>query len=176
MAKYELYAPFSGVKDGLTLLTLLQDKKKLAEVMGVLEALEGERTKLNEAIEVYGKAKKMDGLLHKAQENAALSEKALSEATANSETVRAEAKHWADELNRKSKTREADVKQREDAVEEGERLLENEKARFTQESKIAEAKIAKDEQTATKRLEEATALRDRYQKILDDMKAGAAAA
>ena len=176
MSNVNLYAPFAGVKDGLTLLTMLQDKKKLAETLGIVKILDDRIAEINQAIEVYGKTSEIDKLLRKAAENNAEAEKTLTEATVNSETVRDEAKHWADALNKKSKTRKADVKQREDAADEDKRLLENEKARFTQESKIAEARIAKDEQAATSRLEEATALRARYQKILDDMKAGAAAA
>ena len=176
MAKHELYAPFAGVKDGLTLLTLLMDKKKLVEMLGVLKGLEGTRNQVNEAIETYGKAKKMAELLRQAEAKNMEADKTLRDATANSETVRAEAKYWAAELVKKSKTREADVKQREDAVEEGERRRCLAEAQFVQERKIAEAKIATDEQAATKRLEEANALQSRYQKILDDMKAQAAAA
>ncbi len=34
MGKISLHAPFNGVKDGLTLCTLLLDEEKLKEVMG----------------------------------------------------------------------------------------------------------------------------------------------
>ena len=66
MTKINLYAPFAGVKDGLTLCTLLRDPKKLEEVMGVIEILDGRIREVNEAIEILGKASRMDALLREA--------------------------------------------------------------------------------------------------------------
>ncbi len=176
MGKISLHAPFAGVKDGLTLLTLLQDKKKLKEVLGVIQALEDERQALNEAIEVYGKASQMDVLLRKAAQKDQEAAAALREANENAGQIQKDAKSWADDLRVK-------LVEREGVVTAGEKKLAEDISRHigienTRQVDLAEreAKVAEREKTTFRLLDEAQKLKKRYETALASMKAGAAAA
>ena len=176
MGKINLHAPFAGVKDALTLLTLLQDKKKLKEILGVVKALEDERQALNEAIEVYGKASKMDVLLRNVQQKDQEAAVALREAKENAGQTQKDAKTWADDLRGKLVEREKVVTVLENTVVKDRSLFNTD--RDTWQAALAEAKaeIAKREQTTARLLDEAKALKNRYETALASMKAGAAAA
>ncbi len=176
MAKYNLYAPFAGVKDGLTLLTLLQDKKKLKEIMGVIVALEDERQGLNEAIEVYGKAKKMDGLLSAAETKDREADAALSAAKESAGQIQKDAKTWANDLRSK-------IVEREEVVTAGEKkLAENEahhKAdvdRWEDKMKKRETEVFKQQRELGGQIAEAKEIKERHTVALASMKAGVAAA
>lgn len=176
MAKYNIYGPFAGVKDGLTLLTLLSDKKKLQEVLGVVKALEDEREALNEAIEVYGKAKKMDGLLSSAETKEALAEAELKKAMVNAEEIRSKARNWADGLGKKTQERATAVTHREDRVSVAESELARERARNDQENTKREATITENERIASGLLAQGNDLKKRYHEALQRMKENAEAA
>lgn len=176
MAKYNIYGPFAGVKDGLTLLTLMDDKKKLKEMKGVLKALEDERQALNEAIEVYGKAKKMDGLLSMAETKNREADVALSAAKESAGQIQKDAKTWADDLRSK-------IVEREEAVTAGERKLAENEARHKVDVELwnkgveqFEIKIAEREKTTVRLNDEALALKKRLDIALKSMKADVAAA
>jgi hypothetical protein len=176
MGKINLYAPFAGVKDGLTLCTLLSDKKRLKEVMGVVEILDGRITEINEAIEILGKASEMDVLLRKAKQKDQEALFALNEAKEAAGQIQRDAKSWADELRAKTV-------EREDAVTIVEKALAEDKSRFNadavswQATKVKrEAELADQKQLTTRKLGEVEQLKERYETALGSMKAGVAAA
>ena len=176
MAKYNIYGPFAGVKDGLTLLTLLQDKKKLKEILAVITALEDERQGLNEAIEVYGKAKKMDGLLSAAETKNREAENRLADAKNAAGTIQIDAKSWAESLRAK-------IVEREEAVTAGEKkLAENEahhKAdvdRWEDKMKKRETAVFEQQRVLGGQIAEAKEIKERHAVALASMKAGVAAA
>ena len=53
MSKLTPYAAFPGVKDALSLLTLLSDKEKLRGIQAVIEELEQARNKYNDIVSDY---------------------------------------------------------------------------------------------------------------------------
>lgn len=176
MAKFNLYGPFAGVKDGLTLLTLLSDKKKLKEILGVLAALEDERQALNEAIEVYGKAKKMDGLLMAAETKDREAASALAAAKENAGKLQKDAKTWADDLRSKLVTREKMLEASAKILADGKNRLKADTDAWQIKMVERETKIARQEKTTAARLDEARKLKKRYETALGSMKAGVAAA
>jgi hypothetical protein len=176
MTKVNLYAPFAGVKDGLTLCTLLRDAKKLEEVMGVIEILDGRIREINEAIEILGKASKMDALLREAKQKDQDALFVLNEANENAGQIQKDVKSWADDLREK-------IVEREDAVAAGEKALAEDKSRFNADAaawQIAKAKceaeLADQTQLAARKLDEAVGLKKRYETALAVTKAGVAAA
>lgn len=176
MGKINIYAPFPGVKDGLTLCTLLMDGKKLKEVMSVIKILDGRITEINEAIEVYGKASQMDVLLHKAEQTHQEALFELNEAKEAAGQIQKDAKSWADDLREK-------IVEREDAATTVEKTLAEDKSRFNadatawQAEKVKrEAELTDQKQLTARKLDEAGKLKIRYETALASMKAGVAAA
>ncbi len=176
MGKINLHAPFAGVKDGLALCTLLSDKKKLREVLGVIEHLESERTKLNAAIEVYGKAGQIDGLLSAAKEKLTEATRRLDAAGAKAQGIELAAQKTADQQHGVLKERELALGEREKKLADGE-------ARLKAASESAEAEMAKREkhaadlQTAAARaIAEGSKLKQRYTSALEKLKADVEAA
>ena len=176
MGKINLLAPFPGVKDAITILTLLEDKKKLKEVLGVIKTLEDERQALNESIEVYGKASKMDVLLRNAGQKDQEAAAALSEAKEGAEKIQKDAKTWADDLCSKLVDREDAVKTGEKSLAEGEAQFKADVVRWDRGMKESNKKVAEREQTTLRLLGEAQKLKERHDIALDSMKAGVAAA
>lgn len=176
MGKISLHAPFNGVKDGLTLCTLLLDEKKLKEVMGVIKALEDERVALNEAIEVYGKASQMDVLLRKAAQKDQEALVALNVAKEDAEQTQTDARSAAEKLRVKIVEREDAVTVREKILDEGENRLKADVEAWQIKVVERETKISGQEKTTAVRLDEARKLKKRYETVLASMKAGVAAA
>lgn len=176
MAKYNIYGPFAGVKDGLTLLTLLQDKKKLKEIMGVIKALEDERQALNEAIEVYGKAKKMDGLLMSAEMKDREAASALAAAKESAGGIQKDAKTWANDLRGKLVTREKMLEASAKILADGENRLKADTDAWKAALAETQVGIAEREKRTLGLLDEAEVLKNRYAAALANMKADAAAA
>ena len=176
MGKISLHAPFNGVKDGLTLCTLLLDEEKLKEVMGVIKALEDERVALNEAIEVYGKASKMDVLLRNARQKDQEAAAALNEAREKAEQIQTDAQSGAEKLCVKIVEREEAVTAREKILDVNENRLKANVDTWQIEVTERETKISGQEKTTAVRLDEARKLKKRYQAALASMKAGVAAA
>ena len=176
MAKYNIYGPFAGVKDVFTLLALMEDKKKRKEFLGVVKALENEREALNEAIEVYGKASKIDGLVSEAATNVALAEATLKKAMVSAEEIREKAKNWADDLGQKAQERATAVTHREDRVSVAESELARERARNDERNTKREDKLSRDEKAAATLMAQGNDLKNRYHDALERMKENAAAA
>ncbi len=171
-----LYAAFPGVKDGLTLLTLLQDKKKLEAVLGVVKDLDDRITEINTAIEVYAKTDKIEILLRDTGLKNRDAAAALNEAVQESTKTKEDAKAWAAAHREK-------VIQLQTAVTERESELSKAKAEFQvkaeageTEFKAREAAIAKNEQKAEGQLAQGTKLKERYEHALDALKTATAAA
>lgn len=176
MSKINIYAPFPGVKDGLTLCTLLTDEKKLKEVMGVIEILDGRITEINEAIEVLGKASKMDSLLREANQKHQDAEFALNEAKEGAGQIQKDAKSWADDLRIR-------LVEREEIVAAGEKKLAEDAAQFNADiearrtkMKEREAEVFEQQRVLGGQIEEAKKLKARHETALASMKAGVAAA
>lgn len=81
MAKINPYGPFSGVREAISLLSLLDDKEKRAEIRKVISEWEDERVKFNETAEEY----KIAGEIHK---ELALAKKQRKETEAWAENIR----------------------------------------------------------------------------------------
>ncbi len=176
MSKVNLYASFPGVKDGLTLCTLLMDKKKLKEVMGIIEILDARIMEINEAIEVYGKASQMDVLLRNAEQKHQEALFELNEAKESAGQIQKDAKSWADDLREK-------IVEREDAVAIVEKTLAEDKSRFNADMearqikmKDREAEVFEQQRVLDGQVEEAKKLKARQAAALASMKAGVAAA
>ena len=176
MGKVNLYAPFAGVKDGLALLALLQDKKRLKEVLGVVKLLDERIKEINEAIEVYGKANQIDGLLNAARQKSEEAERALAAAQDQAAEVQAEAQATVEANREALDGQAAAVAARENRVSAAE-------AAFKRKSEAQEAAMAEREANAaalgaqaTARLAEAEETNARYQAMIDDVKKRAAAA
>ena len=176
MGKVSLHAPFAGVKDGLTLLTLLQDKKKLKEVLGVVKALEDERQALNEAIETYGKASQMDVLLRNAGQKDQEAATALNEAKEKAGQIQKDAKTWADDLRSKLVEREKAVTVSEEALAKDRSLFSADTDTWQGALAKSKAEIAEREKKTGRLLDEAQKLKNRYETALASMKADVAAA
>lgn len=176
MGKISLHAPFNGVKDGLTLCTLLLDKKKLKEVMGVIKALEDERVALNEAIEVYGKASQMDVLLRNAGQKDRDAATALNEAKEKAGQIQTDARSWAEKLRVKIVEREDAVTVQEKTLVEGEIRFKADVDAWQIKMVEHETKISGQEKTIAVRLDEARKLKKRLDTALKSMKADVAAA
>lgn len=176
MTKINLYAAFPGVKDGLTLCTLLQNKKKLKEVMGVIQILDDRTRKINESIEVLGKASKMDALLREANQKNQDATFALDQAKEEAGRIQRDAKSWADDLRSK-------IIEREKKLGDGEKKLAGDISQHisiqnTLQADLAkrEAKVAEREKTTVRLLDDAKTLKKRHETGLASMKAGVAAA
>ncbi len=176
MTKINLYAPFAGVKDGLTLCTLLRDPKKLEEVMGVIEILDGRIREVNEAIEILGKASRMDALLREATQKNQDAAFELNEAKDSAGQIQKDVKSWADDLRKK-------IVAREDAVTIVEKSLVEDKSRFNADMEARQAKMKEREEEVFEQqrilsgqVEEAKKLKARQAIALASMKAGVAAA
>jgi hypothetical protein len=176
MGKINLYASFPGVKDGLTLCTLLLDKMKLEDVLGVIKALDERTTGINEAIEVLGEASQMDVLLRNAEQKNQEALFELNEAKEAAGQIQKDAKSWAGDLREK-------IVEREDAVAVGEKALAEDTSRFNADAAAwqaakakCEAELADQTQIAARKLDEAQRLKKRYEIALNSMKAGVAAA
>ncbi len=141
MAKFNLYGPFGGVRDAITLLSLMEDKKKRKEFLGVVTALEEERQALNETIEVYGKAKKMDGLYAAAVDQEARTRRLLDDAGVEVAELRAKAKKETGAAREK-------VRLREKAVDVQEQALNREKNDLTASRNRDDARMAKRDKEA----------------------------
>ena len=176
MTKVNLYAPFAGVKDGLTLCTLLRDKKKLKEVLGVVEILDVRIAEINQAIETLGKASKMDALLREASQKNQDAAFVLNEAKESAGQIQQDAKTWADDLRSKLVKREKTVTAGEKALADGEARLKAGMDAWQADSAKSNVAIAKHEQTTARLLEQAKALKKRYETALASMKADVAAA
>jgi hypothetical protein len=174
--KINLYAPFPGVKDGLTLCTLLLDKKKLKEVLGVVKILDARITEVNEAIEVLGKANQMDRLLREAKQQDEEALFALGEAKKNAGEIQKDARSWAEDLRLKIVEREAKAAAREKILAEGEARLKADVERWKKDADKFEVAAVEREKTTVRLLEEAQGLKKRYEAALASMKAGVAAA
>lgn len=176
MAKYNLYGPFAGVRDVFTLLTLMDDKKKRKEFLNVAKTLEEERGAINEAIEVYGKASKIEGLVMSAEAKDREAEAALAMAKESAGQIQTDAKTWAGDLRSK-------IVEREEAVTAGEKkLAENEahhKAdvdRWEDKMKKRETEVFEQQRVLGSQIAEAKKIKERHTIALASMKAGVAAA
>ena len=176
MTRVNLYAPFAGVKDGLTLCTLLLDKKKLEAVLGVVKELDDKITEINAAIEVYGKASKIDVLVRNAAQKDQEAGAALNEAVQQATNTKEEAKAWATIQREK-------VAQHETAVTKRESELSAAKAEFKTQSdaqqadlKARDAKVVENERKAEGLVAQHQKLKDRYEHALEALKVGVAAA
>ena len=109
MKPLEIYGPLKQAKGAFGVLEMLTDKKKLKEVKDVLAGIEAERQKLNEAIALYGKAKRIDSLYDTAAEREKWASKMVDGAEAEAKEILASAKKGTDEARGKVKLREEAV-------------------------------------------------------------------
>ncbi len=142
MKPLQLYGPLPQAKTALDVLSMLMDKAKRKEVFEALKAVEDERERLNEAIAVYGKAKKMDGLLHSAGEKEAAAKRLLAETEAETAEMRARAKKETDASR-------FNVNLREEAVDALEKGLVARDAELTSGLDAREARLLKREEEVT---------------------------
>lgn len=176
MPKIGLYGELPAVKGALALLTLLADKKERQKVLDVIAALEAERVRLNEVIERYGQALKIPGLLAQAEQAKTDAANAILDAKIEASKIRAETEEWA-------KAKQAKLLDREKAVDRKEATTDRREIELTngmgaRESEVGgrEEKVADRERLAESRMDEGKELKARYDKLLADMKARAAAA
>ena len=173
--KVNLYAPFAGVKDGLTLLTLLSDKKKLKEVLATVKILDERIIEINQAIEVYGKASKMDSLLRDAAQKDVDAQYELDEAKKAAEHIYRDTKSWADDLLARLKTREEVVAENEKILAAGRERLTSDTKTFDTRSAERESSISEREAKTVRLNEEAAVVKARLDTALENMKADVAA-
>ena len=169
MAKFDPYGPFSGVKDALALLKLMDDPKGRKDIIRVIDGFEQARLKLNETIETYGKLSEIDSL--RSQEKNARDEasKALREAKAEAERIIEAANARAAELDQERQEIDAAaerVASDRAALEAEMSGLETRRAELTAAIKGAEAR----EKAATKATDEAKAAKSEYEGKLADLR------
>ncbi len=176
MSKVSLYAPFAGVKDGLSLLTLLQDKKELEKVLEVVKTLDEKITEVNEAIEVYGKASKIDDLVRRTQQKEREAGAALNEAVQEATKTKADAKSWADQQRQKAVQREIAATERENELSKSQAAFNSVAESKRDELAAREKKIVENEQRAEALKGQYEKLKLRYENALEALKTGVAAA
>ncbi len=134
MKPLEIYGPLKYAKTAFDVLEMLTDKKKSKEVMEVLEGIEKEREKLNEAIALYGKAKSIERLHNNAVEKDVTASRLLEGAEAEAKEICASAQKEIDGLRSK-------VKLREDAAVAQEKMLDEREAKLTSSFAAYEARL-----------------------------------
>ena len=174
--KINLYAPFAGVKDGLTLCTLLLDEKKLKEVTAVIQELDARIAEINEAIETYGKASEMDTLLRVAGQKNQEAKQTLAAARSQAEETLAQAQATIDSKRKALDGQAAAVVAREEHMTEAEAAFKTEAERQQADMTDREAKAAKREDKATADLAEAKETKARYERLIADIQKRAKAA
>ncbi len=174
--KINLYAPFAGVKDGLTLCTMLRDPEKLEEVLGTIKVLDERIDEINEAIETYGKASEMDTLLRVAGQDRREAAETLAAARVQAAEIVTEAEDGIFSDRKEVSAKAAALKQ-------GQHALANAEAGFKAESEQQQADMTEREAAAAKREDKATAdlaeakeTKARYERLIADIQKRAKAA
>lgn len=175
MAKFDFYGPFSGVKDGISLLTMLSDNEKLATVLEIANKLEGERNRLNKAIETYGKISQIEAILENANAKDRIAKKNLQESDKKINQDSAKFNQECKKIKDKLVYDKGQLTKRENEVKKQEADLKNHIQQQEEKFYETQRKLEQKERELHSQMSETTELKKRWEKAIADLKKQAAA-